>query len=258
MTPVQVLVVGAGNVAWHMVQLLASDESMNCYVYNRSKIDWPDSKPWQWVATVEETPADIDLCLLCVSDGALLDVLSTLLPFLPSHTLVVHCSGATPLALLSDKWSRSGVFYPLQTLTKGVVLRASKIPLCIEAVHETDATWLEYLAQRLGNPVYRVNTNQRAHLHVAAVFVNNFVNYLYSIGGGILQEQEMPVALLVPLMEETLRKHSLLGGNKAQTGPALRGDTNTMDRHLAMLDSHPAWQEIYRLLSDRIRNYPPK
>lgn len=47
---------------------------------------------------------------------------------------------------------------------------------------------------------------QRAVLHVAAVFANNFANHCFSIAEKILDEADLPFEMLHPLMEETLAK----------------------------------------------------
>ena len=39
---------------------------------------------------------------------------------------------------------------------------------------------------------------------------------------------------------------------RMQTGPAMRGDVDTVRRHLNLLEKHPEWQEIYRELSENI------
>ena len=109
-----------------------------------------------------------------------------------------------------------------------------------------------------GSPVPEKNCQndrepeQRANLHVAAVFANNFANRCFAIAEKILEEKDLPFELLHPLMEETLAKALQDSPARMQTGPAMRGDEDTLRRHLLLLADHPAWMEIYRELSENI------
>ena len=97
-----------------------------------------------------------------------------------------------------------------------------------------------------------MNDAQRALLHVAAVFANNFANHCFAIAEKILDEKDLPFELLHPLMEETLAKALQDSPARMQTGPAMRGDVVTVQRHLDLLAEHPEWREIYRTLSENI------
>ena len=68
----------------------------------------------------------------------------------------------------------------------------------------------------------------------------------------ILEEKDLPFELLHPLMEETLAKALQDSPARMQTGPAMRGDAETVRRHLNLLANNPEWREIYRELSENI------
>ena len=91
-------------------------------------------------------------------------------------------------------------------------------------------------------------------MHIAAVFVNNFVNHLYTIGNELCSEHQLPFTVLLPLIEETANKISSLTPREAQTGPAKRGDTKILNEHLKQLNS-PKQKEIYTLLSAAIQQH---
>jgi predicted short-subunit dehydrogenase-like oxidoreductase (DUF2520 family) len=111
---------------------------------------------------------------------------------------------------------------------------------------------LKKIAKVIGNLVYHVNDEQRALLHVAAVFANNFTNRCFAIAEKILDEKDLPFELLHPLMEETLAKALQDSPARMQTGPAMRGDVDTVRKHLDLLADNLEWQEIYRELSVNI------
>ena len=98
----------------------------------------------------------------------------------------------------------------------------------------------------------RVNSDQRASLHLAAVFVNNFTNQLYRIAHEITESQGAEFDMLKPLILETARKVQDMSPYKAQTGPAKRNDKKTIKKHLKALDNehHKA---IYKLLTESIK-----
>jgi hypothetical protein len=83
------------------------------------------------------------------------------------------------LDVLHDN-NRRGVFYPLQTFTKNKPVDFKSIPICLESENPTDFRLLDKVAKVISD-VFAINSEQRA-LHVAAVFVNNFTNHLYTIG----------------------------------------------------------------------------
>jgi len=70
------------------------------------------------------------------------------------------------------------------------------VPLCIEGSDESTTRLLEQLAQTISNKVYRIDSAQRKILHLAAVFANNFPNYLYTIAQQILTQHQLDFELL--------------------------------------------------------------
>jgi len=122
----------------------------------------------------------------------------------------------------------------------------------VDAASEKDVLYLKRIAKTIGNLVYRVNDEQRALLHVAAVFANNFANRCFAIAEKILDEKDLPFELLHPLMEETLAKALQDSPVRMQTGPAIRGDVDTVRRHMNLLSENIEWREIYREMSENI------
>lgn len=250
-----IVIVGSGRIAWHLGKRLKSKGLPIAQVLSRTAEharalaaalgstwtdDWTQIRPEaEWV-------------LVAVRDDAIGEVAARLAPHVP-EALVTHTSGATPGSILAPHFRRYGVFYPLQSFSKERMPVWSKIPFCVDASDEESLLYLKKTAKIIGNLVYRVNDAQRAQLHVAAVFANNFANHCFAIAERLLEEENLPFEMLHPLMEETLAKALQDSPARMQTGPALRGDDDTLNRHLALLQKHPAWQELYTRLSDSIR-----
>ena len=187
--------------------------------------------------------------IIAVSDDAIAQVSENLAL---DNQLVVHTSGTVTLNALANK-NRRGVFYPLQTFSKDKAVNFKTIPLCIEAENEKDATTLKLIANAISDAVYDINSEQRKALHVAAVFVNNFVNHLYQMGNEICDANTIPFEILKPLIQETANKIATLSPKNAQTGPAKRNDLKTIAAHEEFLkDENQA--AIYKLLTQSIQD----
>lgn len=195
------------------------------------------------ISTIQEA----DLYIISVTDSSISEV-SENLPF--NNKLVVHTSGTTSMDILDNK-NRKGVFYPLQTFTKGKEVDFKEIPICLEAQDHEDYILLEKVAKSISKKAIKISSEQRKAIHVSAVFVCNFVNHLYQIGNEICLQNNIPFEILHPLIEETADKIKSLSPIEAQTGPAKRNDTETINTHLNFL-SNESQKEIYKLLTKSI------
>ena len=82
-------------------------------------------------------------------------------------------------------------------------------------------------------------------LHLAAVFVNNFTNHMLVQGREIALKAGFSFEILSPLIQETIAKALELGPENSQTGPAVRNDKNTIEKHLELLSFSPELPRIY-------------
>lgn len=253
-TVAKIVIVGAGRIAWHLGKRLKSKGLSVAQVISRTAEHaelLAQTLQCNWTNDWSELLPDADWILLAVRDDAIADVAGQLAPF-SQNALVTHTSGGTPGAVLKPFFGRFGVFYPLQSFSFERSPVWSKIPFCVDAQEESDVLFLKKIAKTIGNLVYRVNDEQRSALHVAAVFANNFSNHCFSIAEKLLDEKNLAFELLHPLMEETLAKALQDSPARMQTGPAIRGDADTIRRHLDLLQDHPDWKGLYKNLSESI------
>ena len=87
---------------------------------------------------------------------------------------------------------------------------------------------------------------------MAAVFASNFSNHMLALSKEIMRRHDLNFEFLKPLIAETFNKSFEIGPDKAQTGPARRGDLETLDAHMELLKEDPAVAEIYKLVSQHI------
>ncbi len=250
----KIVVVGAGRIAWHLGKRLKSKGYRIAQVVNRSADharNLGDALGAEWTDQWSDIARDADWLLIAVRDDAIDEVAAALSSFVPD-ALATHTSGATPGQVLAGAFKRFGVFYPLQSFSLERTPIWSKIPFCVDAALEADVLILKKIAKTIGNLVYQVNDAQRAQLHVAAVFANNFSNHCFALAEKLMEEHHLPFEMLHPLMEETLTKALQDSPVRMQTGPAIRGDMETLLRHLALLEKHPALQDLYAALSKSI------
>ncbi len=248
---IDVVILGNGNVATQLTKAFYKKKGVNlAQVYSRSKPSKFILKNNIATTNKIEHLKNAHIYIIAISDDAISNF-SKQLNF--KDKLVVHTSGSVALNDLQCK-ANKGIFYPLQSISKNKKISFKNIPLCIEATNQKDYKLLEKLAKSISNKIYKINSEQRKSLHVAAVFVNNFTNHLYKIGNDICDEHQVDFEVLKPLILETAKKIKHLSPNNAQTGPAKRNDKKTIKKHMDMLNKEQ--QNIYSLLTKSIiKNY---
>ena len=246
---ISVSILGAGNVATHLFK--AFNKAQNVVInqwFNRSLETIEPYKNQVEIIDDLSKLKDADVYILAVSDDAI-KKLSSKLPF--TKRFIVHTSGGMIMHEM-DKKNKRGVLYPLQSFSKDATVDFADVPICIEAESKPNYKLLKELAIALGSKSYKVNSEQRNALHLAAVFVNNFTNQLYRIAHEITEAHGVEFDILKPLIKETAHKINELSPFKAQTGPAKRNDQKTLKKHLDLLENEQH-KEIYKLLTKAIQ-----
>lgn len=197
-----------------------------------------------------EIEADIpncDLVLVAVSDDAIAEVSKRLSV---SNTLVVHTSGTGGLDLLKDH-EKQGVLWPIQSITN-TITSLKDVPLVIEGNSEKASSTVNELASSLSDTVAEIPLDKRKVLHMTAVIVSNFPVHLMAEAGKVLDQHELPAHLLGPLWKATTNRVTEQGADAKLTGPARRGDQDTIDQHLGLLENDPELRAIYQSISESI------
>lgn len=247
MTAPQIGIVGSGKVAQTMLRLATQAKIPITGIFARSlpkaqalaqKYNCPVFSDLQQLQT--------DLLLICVSDDALPEIIGQLRP----QQISAYTAGSPSIKLFEHP--QLGVCYPYQSISKGRELQASDIPFMIEGKNELVLQRITAFLQQLGAQFQQCGSAQRAQYHLAGVFVNNFGNLMLLEASKILHEAGLDMNPLYPLLNETIAKAILLGPEHAQTGPALRHDQNTLDRHHAQLN--PDQLLVYACLTQRIQD----
>lgn len=248
----RIIILGSGNVATHLATTLAGS-GMLAGLWSRTPANaaaLADRLHVPAYADITDIPRDADVYIIAVADRAVADVACRLGAV---DGIVAHTSGSVPMqALAAGGASRTGVFYPLQTFSKDSTVDMSQVPFFIEASEDDVFDTLSALARQTGGAAYAADSSHRAVLHLAAVFACNFANRLWGIADELLAPAGYPLTVFSPLLTETLRKAMAVGPSAAQTGPAVRNDSNVIRKQLDELGDG-ANAELYRIFTAQIQ-----
>lgn len=248
-----IVMIGAGNVAHNLARRLTEAGHRIVQIIGHSE---KNARNLSAIAScnfslrVEDINANAHLYIIAIPDGAIVDMVKSL-PDLKG--IVVHTSGSTSIAVFQTRFPNHGVFYPFQTFTKDRDISLKDVPICIEASDDDTFNLLSNLAELLGSRPLEIDFETRKWLHLSGVFSCNFVNHMLAIGQLMAQENDFDFSLLKPLITETIQKAMELGPVACQTGPAIRGDSETIKKHVAMLSTvSDDLRELYMSLSSSI------
>jgi predicted short-subunit dehydrogenase-like oxidoreductase (DUF2520 family) len=174
------------------------------------------------------------------------------------NTVVIHCSGTCQLVDVEKYSTDVGCIWPIYSITKNNLPNHKNIPFVINYNTNKAKMIVEQIANCLSNQVQFLNDEQKKIAHLTATISNNFSNHLFTIAHDICVQNNIPFALLIPILELTIHKLNTSSPANNQTGPALRGDKTTMDTHLALLANDTKMQELYEAMSAMIAAYHPQ
>ena len=247
-----VIILGAGRLAASLSQAMQKKGYTIRQVYNRSEKRGKELSVKlgaEYISEPEKLSQDADLYIVAVSDDALPFILER---FSCGDKLIVHTSGTAELDILLSSSENTGVIYPPQTFTSRRIRSFRSVPLCIEANSPRSLEILHAVAGSLSDKIYPMNSAQRRIVHLAAVFANNFTNFMYCISQDLLLEKDLPFGILEPIIRQTAKNVSSGDIFRLQTGPAVREDFGTIATHQKLLSSHPEYRELYNLITNII------
>lgn len=271
---VTVVLLGAGRVATHLAPALVGAGYKLLQIWSRTETSARTLAQSLGVPHTDNLDAvvpDADVYIACVADGALPEVARKVV----SHSLqqrqvgidgqdassgagrgslFLHTAGSVSM----DVWREAGathygILYPLQTFSKERAVNMHDVSLFIEASDAKAKVKTEALARRLSEKVFWADSERRARLHIAAVFACNFTNAMYDVAHRLLASDNISFDVLLPLIDETTKKVHTLTPHEAQTGPAVRGDENVMQRHIDALAEDKDLQQLYQAISQLIQ-----
>jgi len=260
--------VGSGQAAWalgsalhesgvRVQRVVARPNGRGAALAQRLEASWvpwhaDQPLPKDGPPSPDQTSSDqTRVTLLAVSDDALPEVASF---FGTDQTdALVHCSGTRSLEDLAVHPVR-GVFWPILNLSKAVETTWKGAPILIQTEDASLHQTLHHWAHRIGATARDVTEVQRQKLHLAAVMTANFNNILLHWGHLLTQEwgthRDLFSILSQQLNEFEQNPQDPL---TRQSGPAWRGDQQTLESHLRLLQDDPEGTALYRWFSSLIQ-----
>lgn len=190
----------------------------------------------------------VDLIVIAVNDDVIAEVSSQI----KTDGMVIHTSGTSSIDVLSNCSSNTGVFWPIKSVVQTEKPDFVNVPICFEGSNSKTTSAIKELAEEISECVYQMNGEQRKQAHLAAVFTNNFTNYMYTIAEDILKANGQDFSILTTLIENATRQLRSVSPNKSQTGPAYRNDQKVINEHLELLADKPEYQDLYKFVSESI------
>ena len=250
----EVVLIGSGNVATKLGLALKEKGVIIKQVYSKSYTNAEilakklGAEP---TSDISDIYMEADFYFYALKDTVLRSTLKKI--DMPAG-IQVHTGGSISIREFEGFSSRYGVFYPLQTFTVDKPVDFSIIPICIEACNQDVQDKLTGLGNLISQKVCLLNSEGRRKVHLAAVYACNFTNYMYDIASQILENSGIPFDIMYPLITETAEKIKTIKPHQAQTGPAVRMDETTIDKHLGMLSKNRDFKNIYKVLTKSINN----
>lgn len=261
-------ILGAGNMGFRLGLALTEAGETVEYVWNRTEDRGQklvralraNGSEARFTPRLEDL-AGSEILILAVSDDAIPLLVGELARILPqagdssaASPLVLHTSGATSYDVfrpLTEAGFRCGVFYPLMTLSRNKNIDFKDVPFLFESPDPRVRDRMAELAFRLRSEYMFCDSAKRLRMHAAAVFSCNFVNYILGLAFEVAGNSH---TFLIPATLEMVRKSFLKTPWETQTGPAIRGDRHTVEKHLALLHELglKEEEEVYRLMTQRI------
>lgn len=197
-----------------------------------------------------EIRSDAEVVILAVPDDTLrLLVQSLKLP----NQLVIHTAGSVPASVLSGVSEKYACIWSIYSIQKEKIPSHRNIPMVVSSQEAKTLEIAQTLAKDISDVVYLLDDAQKSWAHLGAVIANNFSNHLMVVCEQLMQDHHIPFELFRPIIQDTVEKMSHRSPKTLQSGPAIRGDEQTIQTQMQMLSDYPMFARLYEILSRSIQ-----
>jgi len=222
--------------------------------------------------TVTANSAALDATLLwfCVPDREIRGAASALAGYLAVHPkhrarFAFHSSGAL-LSRELDPLRKTGAavasVHPLMTFVPGAHPSLTGVPFAMEG-DDAATRVARRIVRELGGESFSLPAPRKAAYHAWATLTSPLLlAFLVTLeeaarAAGFTRQDARRKSL--PIIRQTLANYSHLGPAQSFSGPLVRGDAETVAKHLAVLKQHPGVREVYVALARAaLRGLPVK
>jgi predicted short-subunit dehydrogenase-like oxidoreductase (DUF2520 family) len=177
----------------------------------------------------------------------------------------LHSSGALSsreLAPLRTAGVEVASAHPLMTFVAGARPSLSGVPFAIEG-DAAPTRVARRIVRQLGGESFALPASRKAPYHAWATMTSPLLlAYLVTLeeaarAAGLSRQDARRKSL--PIIRQTLANYSRLGPARSFSGPMIRGDAETVAKHMAALKKHPGAREVYVALARAaLRGLPVK
>lgn len=224
-----------------------------------------------------------NLVWFCVPDSAIAKVATSLSRSSPSSAInwrgkiILHSSGALTsdeLAPLRQRGASVASVHPLMTFVRGSRPSLEGVPFAIEGGPAAVRT-ARRIVRDLGGLSYPIRKREKAAYHAWGTFASPLFIALLATTERVAQlagvNRVEAKRRMIPILLQTLANYASFDAADAFSGPIIRGDVDTVKRHLRVLHDIPAARNAYVALAlsacqflpaknkaalSRILNYP--
>jgi predicted short-subunit dehydrogenase-like oxidoreductase (DUF2520 family) len=191
-----------------------------------------------------------DIVWFCVPDGAIRDAAAAIASSTDwTDKVALHSSGALTSDELSSLRPRGAALasvHPLMSFVRGPQPALKDVPFAIEG----DARAVQKarrIVKSLGGEAYSIRPRDKAAYHAWGMFTSPLLISLLATGEHVAAQAGLKKNAarkrMLPILRQTLKNYQKLGAAGALSGPLVRGDADTIGRHLRTL--HGADRTIY-------------
>ena len=199
-----------------------------------------------------------EIVFICVPDEEIEKVAKELSrsDFNWSERHVFHCSGLLPSRILSPlrkKGAWTASFHPVQSFPskRAEESQFKGIYFGLEGCAESLSSGKE-IVRHLGGKALILEASDKPLYHVACSIASNFFVVLLEIATSLLHQmgfKKESLQILFPLVKGTLHNVKKFNIEPSLTGPLVRGDHRSIEKHIQALRCFPLYQEIYITLA---------
>ena len=205
-----------------------------------------------------------ELVWFCVPDGAIAAAATALQGAADwSGKVALHSSGALTsdeLAKLRIGGAAVASVHPMMTFVRGSRPPLAGVPFAVEGDFAA-VRMARHIVKNLNGHAYSIRKADKAAYHAWGTFASPLLTALLVTSEQVataagLQPREAKRRML-PILKQTLANYAALDAAAALSGPMIRGDIDTVKRHLRILRRIPVAKEVYESLAQAALVYLP-
>lgn len=208
------------------------------------------------VSTIDTARLDTDLVWFCVPDREIAAASRQLASAVVwKKKIVFHSSGALAsdeLKALRRRGASVASVHPLMTFVSGSIPPLQGVPFAVEG----DAAAVRLarrIARDLGGEAFTIRKQHKAAYHAWGAFTSPLLVATLVTGERLASAAGLSAVearkKMLPIVRRTIANYEALGPAGAFSGPIVRGDSETIHKHLRVLRKVPQARDVYLALA---------